>query len=131
MSTTRAPELIETINVFSPVADRLTPFKKFLRSPKIENGSSFSNLSAFTQPLEAGCDLLQPSSVSEKPGHQAQSAATAQGVLCGLDRIDNRLAFNASCGVLAHFYSHPLGLQCDWVVIGVAPITYYNPLQFG
>jgi hypothetical protein len=69
--------------------------------------------------------------VSDKPGHQAQSAATAQGVLGGLDRINNRLAFNAGCGILAHLYSHPLGLLSDLVVIGVAPITYHNPLRFG
>jgi hypothetical protein len=33
------------VNARSAAAVRLTPFKKFLRNPKIRNGSSFSNLS--------------------------------------------------------------------------------------
>jgi len=37
-------------------------------------------------------------------------------VLDGLDRIADRLAFNAGCGILAQLYSYPLGLQCDWEV---------------
>jgi hypothetical protein len=86
---------------------------------------------AFTQLRKARGDLLQPPHVSEKPIHQAQAGTAAQGVLRGLDFIDNRVAFNADCGILAHLHSYPLGLFCDWIVIGFAPITYHSPPNSG
>jgi hypothetical protein len=39
-----SPEFLDPVNGCSAAADRLTPFKKFLRSPKIGNGSTFSNI---------------------------------------------------------------------------------------
>jgi hypothetical protein len=47
------------LNACSAVADRLTPFKKFLQNPKIGNGSSFSNLSYQFGPLRIET-LAQP-----------------------------------------------------------------------
>jgi hypothetical protein len=32
---------------------------------------------------------------------------------------------------LAHLHSHPLGLDCAWVVIGVAALKYHNPRTSG
>jgi GT2 family glycosyltransferase len=40
-----SPEFLEPVNGCSAAAYRLTPFKKFFRSPKVGNGWSFSNLS--------------------------------------------------------------------------------------
>jgi hypothetical protein len=86
---------------------------------------------AFTQAREPGGNLLQPAPVPQKPRNQAQSSTTAQGVLSGLNRIDNRLAFNAGCGIVLYLYSHPLGSNCAWVVIGVAALNYHNPRTSG
>jgi hypothetical protein len=94
----------------------------------LADGLSFA---AFTQTRESAGHLLQPAPVTQKPSHQAQSSTAAQGVLGGLNRIDNRLAFNFSCDILAHLHSHPLGWFCDWVVIGLTPFTYHNPPNFG
>jgi len=87
--------------------------------------------SAFTQTREPGGNLLQPAPVTQKPSHQAQSPPAAQNILGRLNRIDNRLAFNLNCGILAHLHSHPLGSYCGWVVIGVAAFIYHNPRASG
>jgi hypothetical protein len=74
-------------------------------------------------------DHLAP--VSGQPGLHAQSVASAQGVLGGLYRINNRLAFSDGYGISADFYSHPLSLQYDRVVIGATAISYHNSLHSG
>jgi hypothetical protein len=48
-----SPEVLEPVSACSPAADRLTLFEKFLPIHKIGNGSSFSNLLQWREPVPA------------------------------------------------------------------------------
>jgi hypothetical protein len=86
---------------------------------------------AFADAAKLRFQMRQQSNVAQVSNEKAQTTAASQGVVGHFNTINNIVVFCIWCVIIAHYSSHPSGLQFGTVVLGRTTAINHNLLPFG